>query len=189
MSKYSFEFKKHVVNAYLNGEGGMQFLCRKYGIRSDYDIRKWVANYKAWGDKGLVPSTKNTFYSFEKKLSAVELYLSTELSSMEVALQEGITTPGLICKWANTFRAKGPDGLRKKKERTDTVTPHQKKSQMSDGSIMDTNSERIKQLEDELLKLRIENAYLKELRRLRLEEETLQRKQRGLSTVSGENSN
>lgn len=40
------------------------------------------------------------------------------------------------------------------------------------------DKERIRQLEEELLKLRIENAYLKELRRLRLEEETLQRKRR-----------
>lgn len=45
------------------------------------------------------------------------------------------------------------------------------------------------ELEDELLKLRIENAYLKELRRLRLEEETLLKKQRELSTVSEDSSN
>ncbi|MGP1543318.1 MAG: hypothetical protein ACTTIJ_06505 [Dialister pneumosintes] len=43
---------------------------------------------------------------------------------------------------------------------------------------MDTSAEHIKQLEDELLKLRIENAYLKELRRLRLKEEALLKKQR-----------
>ena len=42
----------------------------------------------------------------------------------------------------------------------------------------DTSAEYIKQLEDELLKLRIENAYLKELRMLRLEEEALLKKQR-----------
>ncbi|MPN47427.1 hypothetical protein SDC9_195029 [bioreactor metagenome] len=34
---------------------------------------------------------------------------------------------------------------------------------------VDATVEHVKQLEDELLKLRIENAYLKELRRLRLE--------------------
>ena len=45
------------------------------------------------------------------------------------------------------------------------------------------------ELEDENLKLRIENAYLKELRRLRLEEEALQKKQRESSTVSEDSSN
>ena len=54
---------------------------------------------------------------------------------------------------------------------------------------VDTSPEQVKQLEDELLKLRIENAYLKELRRLRLEEETLLKKQRESSTSSEENSN
>lgn len=48
--------------------------------------------------------------------------------------------------------------------------------------------EYLKQLEDENLKLRIENAYLKELRRLRLEEEALLKKQRESSTASEKNS-
>ena len=42
---------------------------------------------------------------------------------------------------------------------------------------------------NDLLKLRIENAYLKELRRLRLEEETLLKKRRESSTASEETSN
>jgi len=54
---------------------------------------------------------------------------------------------------------------------------------------VDTTAEHVKQLEDELLKLRIENAYLKELRRLRLEEEALLKKQRESSTASEETSN
>ncbi|OON84767.1 hypothetical protein BXO88_15725 [Oribacterium sp. C9] len=32
MSKYSFEFKKEVVLAYLNGEGGYTYLKNKYDI-------------------------------------------------------------------------------------------------------------------------------------------------------------
>ena len=31
MSKYSFEFKKKVVKAYLNGEGGYGYLSKTYG--------------------------------------------------------------------------------------------------------------------------------------------------------------
>ncbi len=57
-------------------------------------------------------------------------------------------------------------------------------SKTTDEKPVDTSAERIKELEDELLKLRIENAYLKELRRLRLEEEALLKKQRESSTVS-----
>ncbi|MFI3227527.1 MAG: hypothetical protein R3Y09_08970 [Clostridia bacterium] len=52
---------------------------------------------------------------------------------------------------------------------------------------IDENTKYVTQLEDELLKLRIENAYLKELRRLRLEEEALNTR-RELSVASEENS-
>ena len=67
MAKYSFEFKKKVVN---------------------------------FGDEGLFRSRKN------------ELYLSSEISYQDLALQEGITTPSMIANWVNRFRAAGPDALR-----------------------------------------------------------------------------
>ena len=62
-------------------------------------------------------------------------------------------------------------------------------AQATEETPVDTSAEHVKQLEDELLKLRIENAYLKELRRLRLEEEALLKKQRESSTASEENLN
>ena len=66
---------------------------------------------------------------------------------------------------------------------------NEKRITSSENDSVDTSVERVKQLEDELLKLRIENAFLKELRRLRLEEEALLKKQRESSTASEENSN
>ena len=64
-----------------------------------------------------------------------------------------------------------------------------KVSKSNEEKPVDTSVEHIKELEDELLKLRIENAYLKELRRLRLEEEALLKKQRESSTVSEDSLN
>jgi transposase len=49
--------------------------------------------------------------------------------------------------------------------------------------------EHVKELEAELLKLRIENAFLKELRRLRLEDEAKMRDLHGSSTVSEDSLN
>ena len=49
--------------------------------------------------------------------------------------------------------------------------------------------ELLKQLQEENLRLRIENAFLKEVRRLRLEEEGLLNELRESSTASEENSN
>jgi len=192
MSKYSYEFKKRVVNAYLNGEGGYKYLAKQYGVPSHNKVKLWVDNYKSFGDDGLKRSRQQEKYSFEKKLFVVELYLSSEISYQDLALQEGITNPSMIINWVNRFRAAGPDALRpRKKGRKKTLDKQVNNTQnnpISEPSV-DTSPEHVKELEDELLKLRIENAFLKELRRLRLEDEAKMREQLESSTVSEDDSN
>lgn len=183
MAKYSYEFKKKVVSEYIQGEGGYKYLSKKYSVKSTRDIRKWVNAYKAFGDEGLMHSQKNKTYTFNFKLRVVELYLTTEVSYQELALSVGIINPQIINKWVNDYRIAGPDALREKRKG--------RKPTMSKTKNMESNNknaEYLKRLEDENLKLRIENAYLKELRRLRLEQEALNKK-RELSVASEENSN
>jgi transposase-like protein len=193
MARYSFEFKKKIVQDYISGKGGYRYLVDKYNVPSISNVKKWIDNYQAFGDEGLLRSRQNEKYSFEYKLHVVELYLSSEVSYQVLALQEKISNPSQITKWVNDFRIAGPDALRpKKKGRKKFLKSNNKKNQVqsfSDITPVDTSAEHVKQLEDQLLKLKIENAYLKELRRLRLEEEALLKKQRELSTASEENSN
>ncbi len=192
MSKHRFEFKKKVVLEYSDGKGGLKYLSKKYGLGSDSQLRKWINAYKAFGDKGLMRSRKKTKYSFKKKLSVVELYLSSEISYQDLAIQEGINNPSLICIWVNRFRAAGPDALKpRKKGRKRNLYKPKKDIKVTEAEerIVDTSAEHIKELEDELLKLKIENAFLKELRRLRLEDEAKRRERHSSSTVSEENSN
>ena len=192
MAKYSYEFKKKVVTAYLNGKGGYKYLANYYGIPAWTNIKKWVLAYQRLGDEGLLRSRQQKKYSFEYKLHVVELYLSNEVSYQELALQEGINNPAMLVKWVNDFRIAGPDALRpRKKGRKKALNSkdNTKRTTSNETVSVDTSAERLKQLEDELLKLRIENAFLKELRRLRLEEEALLKKQRESSTASEENSN
>ena len=102
-------------------------------------------------------------------------------------MQLEINNPALLTQWVQRFRAVGVDGLKpnrkgrrpKVPDKPIVVTPTQSKG------IQD---ERLKQLEEENLKLRIEVAYLKELRRLRLEQEA-QKREQGSSTVSEDPSN
>ena len=193
MAKYTFEFKKQVVMDYINGGVGTRFLAKKHGIPNHAQIQRWIASYKKFGDAGLMRSRKNNKYTFEFKLHVVELYLSTEVSYQELALSQGISNSLLIAKWVNDFRIAGPDALRPKKKgrkkRLDSKNKDKTVVQSTEVIQVDTSAEHVKQLEDELLKLRIENAYLKELRRLRLEGEALLKKQRESSTASEENSN
>jgi len=188
MAKYSYEFKKQVVQDYKDGKGGSVYLANKYGIPTKTIVQEWVCVYEEFGDDGLCRSRKNNFYTFEFKMHVVELYLTTETSYQKLALSVGIRNPQLITKWVNDFRIAGPDALKtKRKGRQRKVD----KPKMPSNPIEETSNptaEYMKQLEEENLKLRIENAYLKELRRLRLEEGNLLKEQRESSTASEENS-
>ena len=179
---------------YLSTKIGYINLAKKYGIASYTPIQSWVNAYKKFGDEGISCSTKNKIYSFEFKLRVVELYLSNEVSYQNLALSQGIVNPSMLVKWVNDFRIAGPDALRpKKKGRKKTLNINKTRKQSSSAGAgdktIDTSVEHVKELEDELLKLRIENAYLKGLRRLRLEDEARMRDLQESSTVSEESSN
>jgi transposase len=118
------------------------------------------------------------------------LYLTTEASYQELALQLGMTNPAQIARWVIDYRDSGIDALRPKHRGRKQKMDKEKIIKKIMNGDSEEQKELLKQLQDENLRLRIENAYLKELRRLRLEEEeVLLKKQRELSTVSEENSN
>lgn len=50
MAKYSYEFKKKVVMAYLNGEGGEVYLASKFNIALPRNIKVWIKSYLAFGE-------------------------------------------------------------------------------------------------------------------------------------------
>jgi len=176
MAKYSFELKYKVVQAYLNDDGSYEYLAQKYGIASTSMVVKWVSAYKEFGSDGLVRSRKNQIYSFEFKLSVVELYLTTEVSYQDLALSVGINNPPLLTKWVNDFQIAGLDALKPKKKGRRTTVEKSKKNNQPISTKKESDSNYLKQLEEENLKLRIEVAYLKEVRRLRLEEKPLKKK-------------
>jgi transposase len=94
----------------------------------------------------------------------------------------------MINKWVNDYRIAGPEALKPKRKGRRPKMPKKTKDKTFLKATPTADSEYLKQLEEENLKLRIENAYLKESRRLRLEEE-LQKKKRELFTTSEENLN
>ena len=100
-----------------------------------------------------------------------------------------MTNPATITRWVNEYRLAGPEALKTgKKGWKRNMDKDKLIGKIKDGDS-DEQKELLKQLQEENLHLRIENAFLKEVRRLRLEEEALLKKQRESSTASEENSN
>lgn len=192
MAKYSYEFKKKLVLEYLNGQGGYGYISQKYGMPDDNQLKRWVAVYKRFGDEGLKRSRSHKFYSFEEKLSVVESFLSSKCSYKEIAFRMGINNPSMVARWVSEFKTAGPDALyphQKGRQKALSELQTDKAKPQGKQTGVDTSVEHVKELEDELQKLRLENAFLKELRRLRLEDEAKTRELRKSSAVSEDHSN
>ena len=179
--------KMQIVQEYLQGKAGTKSLAKEYGMPSDRPFEKMNQEVSiSWsGRSDALP--KNIPYPFEFKMHVVQLYLTTEVSYEDLAIQTGVKDAAIIARWVRDYRVAGIEALRPKPKGRRRNVDKKKISKELAKELPDEKAEYLKQLEDENLRLRIENAFLKELRRLRLEEEA-QRTQRELQAVSEENS-
>ena len=194
MAKYSYELKKKIVEEYLSGKTSYSVLEDKYQIDESL-IKRWVHNYKHFGDEGLMRSRNNRAYSVEFKLEAITRYETSECSYQQLALELGLTNPSMIVNWRRKYREEGIEGLRphkrgrpvtKKDDRNQAPNPS-KSSEDLDASTREALENRIKELEAENRKLTIQKMYLEQLRSLEREEAI--NKRRGSSPNSENNSN
>ena len=199
MAKYNLTFKLKVVTAYLNGEGGYEYLTKKYGVKATSQVRHWISAFKEFGKDGLCRKRNNTRYTSEFKLAVVESYLTSELSYRQIALQYGLNNPSLIARWKSDFMKYGtnafverPKGRIPTMSQTDEkakITTHTKSRNQKKKKELTSEQARILELEKQLRYAQIENAYLKELRRLRLEDARKMKEQQESLAISEENSN
>lgn len=189
MAKYSFEFKLKIVQEYLEGKGGTPYLSKKHGVKSETQLRGWINAYREFGEEGLLRKRQNQSYSVQFKMDAIELYQTTELSYREVTNYLGINNPSVVANWMRTFRAEGMEGLSKTKGRPPILT--KKKEEKKTKKETPEERDRIKELEKQVRSLQIENAFLKELRKLRKQEAQQRRtnQSRESSTASEDHSN
>lgn len=199
MAKYSLTFKLKVVTAYLNSEGGYKSLAKKYGVKSASQVLRWINVFKEFGKDGLYRKRNNTKYTSEFKLAVVKSYLTSDLSYRQIAFQYGLNNPPLIACWKSDFMKYGanafverPKGRIPTMSRTDEkakITTHTKLRNQKKKKELTPEQARILELEKQLRYAQIENAYLKEMRRLRLEDARKMKEQQESLAVSEENSN
>lgn len=157
MSKYDEGFKLVIVNSYLAGDGGYNFLAKKFGVKSPTNIRKWVSAFKQFGKQGLENKKTNKTYPVQFKLDVLRYKLRTGDSFDKVALSFGILNPGMIHSWFKKWRLEGVEGLSRAKGRSSLSNKPKKK-------LIKKQLTKEKQLEKEVELLKAENAYLKKLR-------------------------
>ena len=151
LTKYSYEFKRKIVEKYLEGAGDYKYLAKKYQVKSNSTLHKWVNAYQTIDKEGLLRCRQNKVYPVEFRLEVVQSYLTSEKSYQSLTNQYGI------------------DGLLPKQRGRPSKMPKKEKNTKPSLSSPTDSAQRLKELEEENYRLRMEIDILKEFRKLRLE--------------------
>jgi transposase-like protein len=118
-------------------------------------VRKLYRRWSVRGRGALVGKPTKSRYSFEFKLDVVRKVVDEKASAQQLADELELSSAELVRSWVRSYRRHGEDGLKPKPKgrAPDSPTP----AEISD----------LERLQQENLRLRAENAYLKKLRALR----------------------
>lgn len=175
MAKYSEEFKLEVVQYYLTGFG-KRSTSQKFKVAPS-DVHKWVMAYQEYGLNGLIRKTRKPSFSADFKLTVVQTVIEEGLSLNDAALRFGLGNKGIsISNWLRLYHSHGIEGLQPK-----PIGRRRKMSAQPPVPVKAHDDKSQAELLEELSYLRAENAFLKKLQALRLEQQAKQRKLRDLS--------
>lgn len=165
MTKFSYEFRLKVV---MEVESGLPLgtVAQKYNV-STKTLRTWVYHYRSGGIEQLTAVQGN--YTQQFKLSAIEYRWANGVSYAQAAADLGIPQGRTLCEWEKRYSGQGLDGLQDtRKGRPPKM--HRKESKPK--KLMTREQE----LEAEVDRLRMENAYLKKLNALVAERKKFEKK-------------
>jgi transposase len=136
-------------------------------VATDLGVSRWPVRslYRRWGVHGrgaLVGKPTKSTYPFEFKVDVVRRVLDQGATAEQLAQELELSSGQLVRSWVRAYRRLGEDGLKPKP-----------KGRPSGGGSPPTPNDVIsdlQRLEQENLRLRAENAYLKKLRALRAQE-------------------
>ncbi|MGX6446438.1 helix-turn-helix domain-containing protein [Neobacillus sp. K501] len=169
MAKYSEEFKLMLVKEYQEGKLGYSLLAKKYGIKSDTSIKKWVKVFEKFGMEGLMSKQHNEVYSVQFKIDVLDYMKNTGASVMDTALQFGLSNPPLITAWKRALTDGGIEALGKPKGRPPMSDKDKNGKSKKTAEDKEMTYEQKLERENELLRLEVE--YLKKLRAFQMDPE------------------
>lgn len=141
--KYTYEFKRQVIDDYLAGRGGVLALSKRYGIPGKSLLHQWITAYRKFGDDGLKTSWTREVYDAEFKQKAVEMYLAGLDSYEGAAAKLHIRNPATLNRWVKEYQEHGvsawevrPRGRPRKSAVFPETLPEPEKSQALEVTMM-----------------------------------------------------
>ena len=154
MGKLSFEDK---INLYNDRKSGVSIssLCSKYKILHA-NVKYLTRLIDKHGYDILRKNRNKKFTSYEKEKIINRLLLNNE-SLLSVAIDEGLSSPGMLVNWIKKYRENCYNIVERKRGRPTMPKVTKKKEN-------ETDKDKIKRLEEENLYLKAELEYSKKLR-------------------------
>lgn len=153
----SAELKVAAVEDYLAGRGSHMELCRKYGIKSTCQLRKWILKYngheelKSSGTGGKPIMTKGRKTTFEERVEIVKHCIEHDRDYAKTANEYGVSYQQ-VYSWIRKHDQHGIDGLvdrRGKRKPEEALTEFERLK--SQNKLLEAKNKRL-EMENELLK-------------------------------------
>ena len=97
-AKFSYEDKIKACEDYLNGIASVSQIAESLGVKESI-VFEWTNKYRMNGPESLMPKLKNSSYTKEFKIKAVEDYLSGGGSQEEICNKYQITSRSVLHNW------------------------------------------------------------------------------------------
>lgn len=159
LSTYSAETKRNAVCDYLAGKGTLREIQKKYGIRSDKQLRNWIMKYngheylKASGTGGTSIMTKGRKTTYEERVEIVKYCIEHEMDYAQTAEKYQISYQQ-IYQWTRKYQSNGVEGL---------IDKRGKRKPENEMSELEKLRAENKLLQAEKRKAELEIAFLKKL--------------------------
>lgn len=157
--KYSAEFKKKVVAAYLNGDGSYKDIAIRFKIHTASTVLQWVKQYNNHMEltdsrsKGVVDmvNNKGRKTTYEERIAIIEYYIEHHNNYAETALKYEVSYQQ-VYSWIKKYQKKGIEALqdRRGKAKSEADMSDIEKLQL-ENRMLRAKNRRI-ELENELLK-------------------------------------
>ena len=156
MAKLCYEDK---INIYTKKKNGIsrKALAREYKI-NETNIQYLVRLIDKHGIEILRTNNNRKFNKFEKERIINRILLNNE-SLISVAVDEGLSSPGMLCNWIGEYKNMGYNIVERKRGRSPTMNKKEVKPKKNE-----TIEEKVKRLEKENEYLKAEIEYSKKLR-------------------------
>jgi transposase len=155
LAKFTSEERIKATKRYLDGNESFKTIAEEIGVHKS-KLQYWVKKYQYHGEKAFIKCYTN--YSVPYKLDVLNYMNENGTSLFETAAIFNLPSDSTLRQWQHLLDIKGMDALIPKKKGRPSMKKETKKPTKSKGAI--------EGLQEEVERLRMENAYLKKLNAL-----------------------